>query len=251
MFGLDLADVKTFLDEIPKVPISAYKDLKDVDLSDLEDDDQTETPTPVPSPIPLVNSLSSSTSSLSSITSSTPTSSPSFILLPMFNQPGVSPKFFDRLRDQKVSLENSYMGQGQCSLQGTIRVQNLAFEKQVSVRYTTNEWMNSTDVKARYVPGSCDGFSDNFRFVLDLPELSIGQRLQFCVRYESGSGQSKSEYWDNNDGKNFVFHCVASNQPSTHHQSSSIPIPNALRREDNMYSFSPSAMSEDPWARYL
>ena len=38
VFGLDLADVKTFLDEIPKVPKSAFQDLKDAELSDLESD---------------------------------------------------------------------------------------------------------------------------------------------------------------------------------------------------------------------
>ena len=36
VLGLDLDEVKTFLDEIPKVPKSAYNDLKDAELSDLE-----------------------------------------------------------------------------------------------------------------------------------------------------------------------------------------------------------------------
>ena len=36
VLGLDLDEVKTFLDEIPKVPKSAYNDLKDAELSDYE-----------------------------------------------------------------------------------------------------------------------------------------------------------------------------------------------------------------------
>ena len=38
VFGLDLADVKTFLDEIPKVPKSAFDDLKNAELDDMESD---------------------------------------------------------------------------------------------------------------------------------------------------------------------------------------------------------------------
>ena len=38
VFGLDLADVKTFLDEVPRVPRSAFRDLKDAELSDIESD---------------------------------------------------------------------------------------------------------------------------------------------------------------------------------------------------------------------
>jgi len=47
VFGLDLADVKTFLDEVPRVPKSAFRDLKDAELSDIESDSGSEFQYPV------------------------------------------------------------------------------------------------------------------------------------------------------------------------------------------------------------
>lgn len=38
VFGLEIADIKTFLDEVPNIPKSAFKDLKDAELSDMESD---------------------------------------------------------------------------------------------------------------------------------------------------------------------------------------------------------------------
>ncbi len=38
VFGLEIADIKTFLDEVPNIPKSAFQDLKDAELSDMESD---------------------------------------------------------------------------------------------------------------------------------------------------------------------------------------------------------------------
>lgn len=71
VLGLDLADVRTFLDEVPKIPKSAYEDL-DV-------------------------TIPSQSSSLQVC--------PQFekILVPLFQQPGSLPGFMDRLRDSQVN----------------------------------------------------------------------------------------------------------------------------------------------------
>ena len=145
VFGLDLADVKTFLDEVPKVPKSAYLDLKDAELSDLDSDSSSEKNFPVGN-LPKMNVMRTSAA----------TNLPKTTLVPMFNQPGGFPNFFDLLRDKKVCLENAYMSDPR-SLKGTIRVHNVSFHKSVTIRYTTNEWMDTTDLEAFPAFSMADG----------------------------------------------------------------------------------------------
>ncbi|KAI1233499.1 hypothetical protein IHE44_0004680 [Lamprotornis superbus] len=77
-------------------------------------------------------------------------------------------------REQQVCLER--VTSSDLGLSGTIQVRNVAFEKQVSVRYTFNQWES-------------------------IHELST--LLQFAARYQV-NGQ---EYWDNNRGKNYTLRC--------------------------------------------
>jgi len=151
IFGLDLADVKTFLDDIPKVPKSAFKDLKDADISDLESDSGSE-----------VYSSEHQQDKL-------PTSSPTVV--PLFNQPGGTSKFFTLLRDKKVCLENAHMTDSE-TIRGTVRVVNLDFNKKILVVYTFDDWNTSSAVGGTYLQGSCDGFSDKFTFLLNYSPVS-------------------------------------------------------------------------------
>ena len=115
----------------------------------------------------------------------------------MFNQPGSFGNFFDLIRSRKVCLENAYMAD-RSTVRGTIRVQNLCMNKKVSVRYTTNEWIRSADLEAEYVPssgGGNDGFSDQFSFKLSTAPLAVGQKIQFCLRYEP-LDHGSTEFWD-------------------------------------------------------
>jgi protein phosphatase 1 regulatory subunit 3A/B/C/D/E len=89
VLGLDLADVRTFLDEVPKVPSCAYWDLHDADTS-ISVQEQQQPP-------------------------------PEKSLFPMFQQPSGCPEFLDRLRAQKVCLENAYLGDAM-SVNGTVQV---------------------------------------------------------------------------------------------------------------------------------
>ncbi|TRY61573.1 hypothetical protein TCAL_02126 [Tigriopus californicus] len=247
VFGLDLADVKTFLDEIPKVPKSAYKDLKDVDLSDIESD----TGSSDSSAMSLRKKKGFSNRSLPMLPNQ---ELPSTSLVPMFSQPGGFANFFDLLNTKKVCLENAYMA-NKSAIQGTIRVQNLSFQKKVLLRYTTNEWVTSSDLEATYIDGSCDGFSDKFTFHLGTAApLLVGQRIQFCLCYQTGA----EEFWDNNVGKNYVFQClgVAGSNNVKAPSSNAIPLSTPRHSAPHYggsggYSQSPSALSEDPWLRYL
>lgn len=172
VLGLDLADVKTFMDEIPVVPKSAYDDLTGCDVASSP---------PVRAP-PRLGALT---------------------LVPLFQLPR---DVTDKLEKQNVCLENARVCDGvHVTVCGSVRVRNLDFHKTVHVRYTMNRWKTYTDLQASYVQGSCDGYSDRFQFVLYAPAISSGQRLEIAVRFQC-KGQ---QFWDNNSGANYCFDCLA------------------------------------------
>lgn len=174
VLGLDLEAIRHFAkdDDAPIVPQSAFADLR----------------LPTSSKFPW-------TATSPGVTQA------SCRFVSQFEQPGTNPHFLDKVRQQKVCLEDAVIND--LHIIGVVRVLNLGFEKLVQVRYTTTEWAAHTDLAAEYVPSSCDGFSDKFSFTLDLPHLSPGQRLAFALRYVA-NGQ---EFWDNNDGDNYVLKC--------------------------------------------
>jgi len=215
--GLDLAAVRTFLDEIPKVPKSAFSDL-DYPLE------------PLSSPFsifsPSTNSNKSATNSLNKI------------LVPTFHQPSSRPDFFDKIRDNKVLLENAFFSDN-FTIKGAVRVLNMDFHKSVYIRYTYDEWKTFTDFQTTYVMGSCDGFSDRFEFTLYLrPDLiEIGSRVILAVRFHCKGEQ----FWDNNCGADYLFHCVpgtSAAQATSFQSTAAYPA---------TYSCNP----EDPWINHM
>ncbi|CAK9833225.1 Glycogen-binding subunit 76A [Anthophora retusa] len=198
VLGLDLADVRTFLDEIPKIPNSAYSDL-------IYDDIFQKDTSPVNN---VTNNVQWGTRYMDSRRGSVSIMGPRKLdrtLVPLFQQPGGMPNFLDLVRERRVCLENVLV-QDPISLciQGTVRVINLDFHKSVHIRYTQNSWRNFSDLQATYVLNSCDGFSDKFSFVLYCHTLPVGQRLEFAVRFQCKGEQ----YWDNNAGANYCFQCL-------------------------------------------
>ncbi|KAH9021571.1 putative phosphatase regulatory subunit-domain-containing protein, partial [Lactarius pseudohatsudake] len=86
-------------------------------------------------------------------------------------------------------------------LRGTVRVRNLAFEKSVSVRFTTDGWTTVSEAHARYVGPAGTGDWDLFAFTIPLEAPPLHPRaLLLAVRYAvPGAG----EWWDNNGGADF------------------------------------------------
>lgn len=188
VLGLDLADVKTFMDEIPVIPKSAYDDLTGCDVQNSP---------PVRSP-PRLGALT---------------------LVPLFQLPR---DFTDKLEAANVCLESARVCDGvHVTVCGSVRVRNLDFHKTVHIRYTMNHWKTYTDLQATYVSGSCDGFSDRFQFVLYAPAISSGQRLEMAVRFQC-KGQ---QFWDNNSGANYCFDCLALGASVTTTAAASPPGP--------------------------
>ncbi|KAH9507658.1 hypothetical protein Btru_053366 [Bulinus truncatus] len=126
-----------------------------------------------------------------------------------FNQPGASDKFVQKVLSQKVCLENAIITD--LTITGVVRVSNISFNKSVRVRYTHNSWATFHDIAASYVQNSCDGPTDRFSFsIVAPPYFGPGSQLEFAISYNAGG----VEYWDNNDGKNYVFECFAKTAPT-------------------------------------
>ncbi|KAI0246213.1 putative phosphatase regulatory subunit-domain-containing protein [Lactifluus subvellereus] len=113
-------------------------------------------------------------------------------------------------QDSNVRLESiSLLPARPPLLRGTVRVRNIAFEKHVVARFTTDGWTTTSDTHARYIgttsAGSGDGTWDQFAFTISLGSHAghTGAApcpLLFAVRYTvPGVG----EWWDNNGGDDF------------------------------------------------
>ncbi|NXD97250.1 PPR3D phosphatase, partial [Chaetorhynchus papuensis] len=128
-------------------------------------------------------------------------------LVPDFQQPADCLDFSSRLQEQQVCLER--VTSSDLGLSGTIQVLNVAFEKQVSVRYTFNQWESLHEVCARWHQSIPEKNGQNqvdvFTFFLPVPPflLQLSTLVQFAARYQV-NGQ---EYWDNNRGKNYTLTC--------------------------------------------
>lgn len=141
-----------------------------------------------------------------------------------FDNPGLSPKFYNDLNDKKVLLE--FVHANHNILEGTIRVINLNFHKKVSLRYTFDDWKT-------YVDSKCDYFkslnfnhvqTDQFKFSVELDQSLIGKlieenkylsstnepvfKIHFAICYETSNdfqNHKPEVYWDNNSSKNYCF----------------------------------------------
>lgn len=195
VLGLDLADVRTFMDEIPRVPISAYDDLQ----STLQAHD-------VPTSISLGQRCDK-------------------VIVPLFQQPCTLPNFLDVVQASNVALENAAVTDPIClTITGLVRVRNLDFHKSVHVRYSLDAWQSFSDLQAQYVENSCDGFSDKFTFTLFGNSMEVGQRIEIALRFSCKGEQ----FWDNNQGVNYCFQCL----PATTTQNTLATLPTNGERHD-------------------
>ena len=116
--------------------------------------------------------------------------------------------FLARVLRDNVSLEDCYVGPRCMTLNGTIRVTNLCYTKEVTVRYTVNNWVIFNDINASYVLGSSDGSTERFSFTIALPlEVKVGSRVLFAVCYRAVD--RRQVFWDNNGGENYRIECFA------------------------------------------
>lgn len=125
------------------------------------------------------------------------------VLVPEFVQPFTQFNFLERVRQQKVCLESCVVSSigNNLSIDCIIRVQNIAFEKVIMVRYTSNNWLTWLDSLASFIPNSSDGQTDKFSVKFYIKSLCKGQRVKFAIKYLANS----TEYWDNNLGIDYCL----------------------------------------------
>ncbi|GJQ72536.1 hypothetical protein Trydic_g1207 [Trypoxylus dichotomus] len=164
-------------------------------------------------------------------------------------------QFRKKLEQEKVSLENVIVKEHDEFLLGTIKVSNLAFEKEVFVRSTTNNWKTSEDIFCKFVPNSSTNtvsaayvLYDTFSFKLTLPPKS--KRIEFCICFKCEA----KEYWDNNNGLNYVI--VKKVQNKFHKSNSSDELLNAKNFEaekmhrSSSFDVIQSSNKVDPWSEF-
>ena len=93
------------------------------------------------------------------------------------------------------------------TVEGVVRVRNLAFEKWIAVRFTLDKWQTTSEVTARYKESLPSGIFDRFMFSIKLADVlsrAEEKTLYLAVRY-SVAGR---EIWDNNSGRNYQVRVV-------------------------------------------
>lgn len=109
-----------------------------------------------------------------------------------FTQPSLEPDFFERVHRDSVVLES--IREEPRSLHGIVRVSNLAFSKEIIIRWTHDGWRTSHDTACFFC--SNDGNTDRFAFELPIN----GDDVSFAIRYRVEG----AEYWDSNKGANYT-----------------------------------------------
>lgn len=105
---------------------------------------------------------------------------------------------------QPIRLESLALLPSGHEIRGTVAVLNIAFRKEVSARFTFDDWHTVSDIAAEHRQSLHMRdlvVADLFSFTIDkrnLP-LATGSILHVCVRYKV----LDQEYWDNNGGMNY------------------------------------------------
>jgi hypothetical protein len=112
-----------------------------------------------------------------------------------------------------ISVESVTLSPDNKALTGRVRVQNIAYQKKVIVRYTFNLWKTFEDIEAGYrEPVGRDPQNsalDRFMFNIPIPP-KIGDEhdetttMFFAVQYNIDS----RDFWDNNCGKNYQIDII-------------------------------------------
>ncbi|CAJ0583096.1 unnamed protein product, partial [Mesorhabditis spiculigera] len=166
---------------------------------------------------------------------------PTTLWIPMFTQPAADfVKFRERLDTSNVALENVVMRNELRKLEGTIKVTNIAFEKKVLVRFTTNGWRSYNEKAAVFQPSTSKTY-DTFAFELELPAVAPKDSLlEFCIRYDTAGLQ----FWDSNLGANYKLKCATSAPASAPQKTPKITSRSRLDSDD-AYRF-----DYDNWTKF-
>ncbi|EGN96294.1 carbohydrate-binding module family 21 protein, partial [Serpula lacrymans var. lacrymans S7.3] len=102
-----------------------------------------------------------------------------------------------------VALQSLELIQDTRTINGRVRVRNIAFEKWLAVRFTFDWWQTTSEVTARYAESVEGNTFDIFTFTIRLHDIwtRIEEKTLFVALKYIVGGQ---EFWDNNDGENYL-----------------------------------------------
>lgn len=124
-------------------------------------------------------------------------------LMPCFSPPSKSDGFMKRVFDQNVCLEN--IACENFVVTGIIRVTNLSYTKEVTVRCTLDDWDTYRDIWADFMSSCSNGKTDKFSFRISVPcDFELHRYMHFAIRYKV----LNQEFWDNNNTKNYHVQCL-------------------------------------------
>uniref|UniRef100_A0A8C2Z3H8 Protein phosphatase 1 regulatory subunit 3C2, duplicate b n=2 Tax=Cyclopterus lumpus TaxID=8103 RepID=A0A8C2Z3H8_CYCLU len=127
-----------------------------------------------------------------------------------FPQPSADFQAFRaKLAESMVILENCSVTEQ--ALQGTVRVRNISFQKEVQIRITFDSWQSYRDVPCTYLQKRFGGpQTDIFEFDIAIPKvLDAKRKIEFCLSYLP-RGHSEP-FWDNNNRQNYsIAVCLSS-----------------------------------------
>jgi len=111
----------------------------------------------------------------------------------------------DALARREAQLIQWHLSEDKTRLVVTVAVRNIAYEKQVSARFTFHDWKIASEVKADHSSrrstksGLVD--YDEFDFAIELPIVTVEEEktIELCIQYRV-AGQ---EFWDNNNQRNY------------------------------------------------
>ena len=120
-----------------------------------------------------------------------------------FEQPVDKDDFLERVTRQYICLESLVCNK---AIIGFVRVLNIAYKKEVVVRYTGDGWKTFREESAEHLSFSSDRTMDTFFFRIPLLSLLKGTSIvEFAIRYNVRG----NVYWDNNFFKNYSV-CLVS-----------------------------------------
>ncbi|XP_034284982.1 protein phosphatase 1 regulatory subunit 3G [Pantherophis guttatus] len=125
----------------------------------------------------------------------------------------------ERLQRDRVCLEEvagTALSGAPTDVRGVVRVLSCPGSKEVTVRYTFNEWLSFLDVPALQLPdgdpSDASAPVERYQFSLCLPPgLPDGTAVHFAICYRSQQG----EHWDNNGGANYTLRDCSSEKSAT------------------------------------
>ena len=112
-------------------------------------------------------------------------------------------KFYSFLGMNNVALESVSVIED--TINGVIKVRNLAFEKEVTVHYTYDNWRSVEQCQCHYINPTTVANSSTTNtfdtFVFQIVTSSSWLNVEFCIEYKC-QGQT---LWDNNNRNNYLL----------------------------------------------